>query len=138
VTLATRDDLSALNGPGVDSVLNGSVTIPIDTGSQNDFPDSTLPPDVQQLPQALQLEQPAFPEIARRSGMTGVVWIKALIDKEGNVVRATVAKSSTYPVLDDAALAVAFKGRFSPAIQNGYPVPCWVTYKVAFMLNEAR
>lgn len=37
--------------------------------------------------------------------------------------------------LDQAALDVAYKHVFSPGIQNGYPVACWVSYNVEFRLD---
>ena len=45
-------------------------------------------------------------------------------------------KSSGTPALDEAAVAVAHKCKFKPAIQNGRPVAMWVTYKVDFILEN--
>ena len=68
--------------------------------------------------------------------MTGLVWVKALVDKEGNVRQAMVLKSSGTQAFDDAAVAAAYKNKFKPGIQNGRPVAVWVSYKVEFKLND--
>jgi protein TonB len=136
VTLATRDQLVTQFGVGADSIFGGTIEIPVDT-DPFDEPPETLE-FVEIMPKPLQLAQPEYPEIARRCGMSGVAWVEALIDRDGNVIKARIAKSSSYPVLDDVALTAAFKGKFSPGIQNGRTVVCWVTYRVDFSLNETR
>ena len=59
-----------------------------------------------------------------------------LIDTEGNVVEAGIAKSSEIDMLDEAALEVAHKNRFSPGIQNDRAVMVWVKYEVKFVLAD--
>ena len=63
--------------------------------------------------------------------------MKALVDREGKVRQAMVAKSSGTASLDEAAVQAAYKNRFKPGIQNGRPVAVWVTYKVDFTLSES-
>jgi protein TonB len=80
--------------------------------------------------------QPLYPRLAERAGIEGVVWIEALLDIDGSVRDAVVAKSSGTASLDEAALIAAYKNRFSPAIQKGRPLAIWVTYKVEFILGR--
>lgn len=79
---------------------------------------------------------PEYPSIARATGTTGRVVVKALIDKDGKVIDARVYVSSGSSILDDAAIRAAYRNVFSPGIQNGTPVRCWVTYTVDFKLDH--
>lgn len=80
--------------------------------------------------------QPEYPRLAKQAGIEGKVWIKVLVDIDGSVREAVVVKSSESAVLDKAALEAAYSNRFSPAIQNGQPIPVWAAYKVDFRLTR--
>ena len=88
-------------------------------------------------PEMIKEVTPDYPRLARQASLEGKVFVTALVDKEGNVRDAKIAKSSGTPSLDEAALKAALLNKFKPAIQNGRPVACWVTYKVDFVLNGA-
>ena len=79
---------------------------------------------------------PDYPRLAKQAGITGTVWMKVLIDEEGNVLKAIIAKSSGTASLDEAALKASYGNKFSPGIQNGRPVKVWVTYPVEFKLED--
>jgi TonB family protein len=65
-----------------------------------------------------------------------MVVIKALVSRAGDVLDAVVYVGSGNKLLDEAALAVAGKYKYQPAVQNGRPVAVWVTYKVHFTLAQ--
>ena len=90
---------------------------------------------VEVMPEMIYESVPIYPDKDRKAGHEGVVWIKALVDKNGNSVQALVAKTSNYENLDNAALDAATKNRFKPAIQNGRPIAVWITYKVEFLIS---
>ena len=79
---------------------------------------------------------PVYPEEAKKAGITGNVWIKALVDKEGTVRKVQVHKTSGNDLLDKAAMAAAYKNKFTPAMQDNKPVAVWITYKVTFALED--
>jgi len=79
--------------------------------------------------------QPEYPRLAKLAGLEGRVIIKALVGSKGSVLDAVVFGSSGHLLLDEAALAVAGKYKYKPAIQNGRPIAIWVTYKVEFELD---
>lgn len=136
VTIPSPHEFGQSYGPDADSGGVGVGQLQIDPSRGDDLGD---PPDFQPLeifPEMIHNEKPAYPHIAVVTGQTGVVWVKALVDKEGNVVKAMVARSSTYQLLDEAAVAAAYKNKFKPGIQNGFAVRCWVVYKVSFALDE--
>ncbi len=88
------------------------------------------------MPEMIYEHQPAYPRIAQTAGLEGVVWIKALVDIDGSVRNAMVYVSSKSKAgFDDAALKAAYKCKYKPGIQNGRPVPVWVSYKVDFVLE---
>jgi len=103
--------------------------------------DELLPPidtfiRVEEPPELIYSVQPEYPRWAKESEIEGRVIIKALISKEGDVLDAVVFVSSENTLLDEAALAVARKYKYRPAIQNRRPIAVWVTYKVDFKLDR--
>ena len=97
-------------------------------------PDQFVPVEVQ--PVQVAEVQPAYPDIARRAGIEGSVWVKALVNKEGKVLDVIIAKSSGANAgFEEAAIAAAKQTVWKPAIANGQPIAVWVTYKVEFKLK---
>ena len=105
-----------------------------------DLPDAFPPIDsffvVEHLPELVRAVTPEYPRFAEQAGLEGTVWIKALVNTEGKVVRAVVYQSSETESLDKAALEVAWDYLYKPANQNGQPVAVWVTYRVDFQLDD--
>lgn len=87
-------------------------------------------------PRLLSGANPAYPEDLRRQGIEGAVRVRVVVGKDGSVETANVAASSGYPSMDDAAVAAAYRYRFSPAL-NVYeePVRCAVSQTVQFRLQ---
>ncbi len=81
--------------------------------------------------------EPAYPRLARQAGIEGTVWIKALVDEDGDVVTALVSQSSGTSCLDQSALEAAYRCRYRPGYHNCGPVKVWVTYPVEFVIREA-
>lgn len=73
-----------------------------------------------------------YPPLLRDAGIGGspVVWF--FIDESGNVVKTQLSKSSGYPALDEAAMAVAKEMKFSPALNRDKKVQVWVEIPVVF------
>ncbi|MCP4566642.1 MAG: energy transducer TonB [FCB group bacterium] len=91
---------------------------------------------VERMPELIHQVEPEYPAKAKKQGIEGTVIIKSLIDKEGNTVKAIVAKSSGTASLDDAAQKAAMNYRYKPALQNEQPVAIWVAFSVNFTLAE--
>ncbi len=64
---------------------------------------------------------PTTPDAAKRLGLTGTVYVKVLIDENGNVVKAEVVKSFGGGVCDQEAINTAMKWKFIPGKVNGVP-----------------
>jgi len=63
-----------------------------------------------------------YPLEARRKHQQGAVRLRVVIDTDGRVAEISVAKSSGYESIDQAALSVTRKWRFQPQIDGGRPV----------------
>ena len=74
-----------------------------------------------------------YPEIAKRAGVEGKVYVRAFVDEEGNVVNAEVVKGIGAGC-DEAALDAILKTKFTPGKQRGKPIKVQVTVPVLFKL----
>jgi TonB family protein len=121
----------------VNFVLDGTEAGLIGADDNNERypePDQFVPVD--QMPAMLYEETPVYPPKARKSGIEATVYVKSLVDKKGEVVKAMIAKASNDAYgFDQAALDAAYKCKFKPAMQNGQPVATWVIYSVKFILS---
>ncbi|HAP34600.1 MAG TPA: hypothetical protein DCQ28_01155 [Bacteroidetes bacterium] len=116
----------------------GPVEIEQDVRIEEDGP----PPDfvpVEKQPQPLpgNAPPPVYPEIARRAGVEGTVWVKIWVDKEGNPKKAQVLKSDA-ELFNQPAIDAAMRWKFTPAIMNNGPVSVWVSIPFKFKLNAGR
>lgn len=75
-----------------------------------------------------------YPEMARKAGIEGSVVVRVLVDKNGKPKKAVV-QSSDSQLLDQAAIDAVLKSTFTPAIQNGQPIMCWVSIPIRFKLR---
>jgi TonB family protein len=87
------------------------------------------------LPVSLSVIKPVYPSICAKMNAEGIVMLNVLVDKNGNVARMMVLKSSGYEALDAAAMQALKEARFNPAMQGDKPVAVWVSYPVVFKLN---
>ncbi|UCC80642.1 MAG: TonB family protein [Candidatus Zixiibacteriota bacterium] len=89
-----------------------------------------------EMPVAINQPTPIYPPLAQRAGIQGVVWINALVDKNGKVRDVKIFKESNANAgFEEAAIEAAYKTTWKPAIANGQPIALWVTYKVEFVLK---
>jgi protein TonB len=78
---------------------------------------------------------PAYPSLAREAGAEGTVKVQVTVDRLGRVVAARVVESDTIQSLRAAALEAAYGYLFSPAKQQGHPVPAHVYLTFEFTLR---
>ena len=134
VVLATREELAEIIAPDVTIGDGGDVMVDIDESEFLPSPEDFVAVEI--LPEMIHQYSGEYPRLAKQAGITGLVWVKALVDKEGNVRQAILGKSSGTQSLDEAAVEWAYKYKYKPAIQNGRPLAVWVTYKVDFVLDD--
>lgn len=76
-----------------------------------------------------------YPTRLRTLGVEGKVLLYFLIDGQGQVREARVARSSGRAEFDEAALRVARVFAFSPALRQDHPTPVWIALPVTFRLG---
>jgi len=76
-----------------------------------------------------------YPEIAKRAGVEGKVFILAYVDEEGVVTKAEVLKGIGGGC-DEAAVKAVLQTKFSPGKQRGKPVKVKVMIPIRFELSE--
>lgn len=80
---------------------------------------------------------PVYPPASRRAGEEGTGVYRVLVDENGRPLEVTVATSSGFPRLDEAALTAIKKWSFKPAMQSGQAVQSWTRVQVKFELKNA-
>jgi periplasmic protein TonB len=76
--------------------------------------------------------EPAYPKIAVGARITGVVQLKAIIGKDGDIRELQVV--SGHPMLVPAAIAAVKQWRYRPFLLNGEPVEVETFVTVTFQL----
>lgn len=137
VEVATLDDLAAMAAPepvmDLDEMEDQDIVI-------EDLDDLLPAPDefvaYEEAPEKVETPALKYPEMARRAGIEGVVFINVLVDKEGKVRDTRIVKESGANAgFEEAAIEQAKGTLWKPAISNGQPVAVWVTYKVVFKIK---
>ena len=75
-----------------------------------------------------------YPEIAKRAGVEGKVYVKAFVDEKGNVTKVEVQKGIGAGC-DEAAMKAVKETKFKPGKQRGKPVRVQVSIPVVFRLQ---
>ncbi len=78
---------------------------------------------------------PPYPSVSRRLGETGKVVLRVELDETGRVSAAKVITSSSYPRLDEAALATVRTWRCQPAQRDGQAVRAVAVQPFEFTLE---
>ncbi|HKB85036.1 MAG TPA: TonB family protein, partial [Ignavibacteriaceae bacterium] len=135
-TIATQQEMSQVVSPKIETGIgNVRVTqdIKIEQNSDDEPPiDKFIP--VEKLPELVVAVKPAYPEMAIRASLEGTVYVKVLVDKEGNPKKAVIVKTDA-ELFNQPAIDAAMKSVFSPAIQNNKPVTVWVVVPFRFQIK---
>lgn len=140
-TLASQSEMSKAIAP-TQTVTDGSnvqvtqdikIEKEVKQADDNPNPDAFVP--VEKNPEPISLVKPVYPEIAQRAGLTGLVVLRVLVNKEGKPMRTAVIKADN-DIFIEPAKEAAMKTLFTPAIQNGKPITCWVNIPFRFSLGK--
>lgn len=77
---------------------------------------------------------PSYTEVARRAGVEGVVVLRAVVDKNGDVVDAKILRGLSFG-LDQEALRTVRTWKYEPATLNGKPVAVFISVTARFSLQ---
>jgi len=76
-----------------------------------------------------------YPPIAKENGITGVVYVSYVVDRDGSIKDVKVVRGAD-PFLDkEAARVVKTLKGYKPGKQRGKPVPVQFTIPIRFVLN---
>ena len=78
-----------------------------------------------------------YPEIAKKAGVEGKVYIKTFIDEKGNVTKTEILKGIGSGC-DKAAIKAVKETKFTPAKQRGKLVKVQVVVPIMFKLNKSK
>lgn len=76
-----------------------------------------------------------YPEIARKAGIEGRVFVQFVVDEKGNVIDPVVTRGIGGGC-DEAALEAVRKAKFKPGKQRGRPVKVQYSLPVTFRLQN--
>ena len=96
------------------------------------FTPGMMQPTLTNVSGIVQALEANYPPLLREAGIGGTVLVSLWIDDSGVVMRQEMTQSSGYPALDQAAVKVAGMMEFSPARNDGKPVPVMVQIPISF------
>lgn len=76
-----------------------------------------------------------YPELARKAGIEGTVYVQFVVDKHGNVENAHVVRGIGGGC-DKEALKVVRQAKFKPGLQRGRPVKVRYSLPIKFKLQD--
>lgn len=77
-----------------------------------------------------------YPVSAQAGGEQGTVLVQVYVRPDGKVGKYTVAQSSGFGDLDNAALESVLNWRFVPAMRDGDPISDWTIVKLVYQLPQ--
>lgn len=86
-------------------------------------------------PKLIKSVNPVYPELARNAGIEGKVIVSAVVDEEGNVIKAEIV-SSTNSIFNEPALKAAYQYKFSPAMMKDKKVKVKVIIPFNFVIKR--
>ncbi len=108
---------------------------PRDIQAAPTFTPYTVRPDIRNRADVARAMEDGYPPLLRDAGIGGTTQVWFFIDQSGVVQKTQVNQSSGHQALDDAALEVAGKIRFTAALNDGEPVPVWISLPITFTVR---
>ena len=140
IAAPSEDVLQDVNISSTELDVNANVSAPPPPAKEEKTEEPTYFVAVEDMPEpiggieAIQ-SKIVYPEIAKRAGVEGRVYVLAFVDKEGNVTKAKILKGIGAGC-DEAALKAVEETKFKPGKQRGKPVNVQVSVPVFFRLSN--
>ena len=126
---STALDLNAVSTPAPPP----AVFVP-DTGAETEEEEIFEYFSVEEQPERKNTIIPIYPEMAKRTGIEGTVFLKVLVNAKGLVDSVEVIKGPA--VFHQSSLDAAKSTEFTPAKHNDRAVSCWVIMPFRFLLEN--
>lgn len=138
-TIATQQEMNKVASPVGEGAGGGGVQITqdlkVEAPKEEEAPDINAFTPVEKQPEVVVSVPPVYPDLAKRAGVEGTVYVKILVNKQGKAIKAVIMKSES-EVFNQPAIDAALKFVFTPAIQHKSPVMVWVVVPFKFKLNQ--
>jgi TonB family protein len=90
---------------------------------------------VDKQPEVIKKVEPVYPELAKKAGLEGKVWVKIWIDTEGKPKEVVILKSDS-EIFNQVTLDAAKQFLFKPAFNKDTPVAVWVSVPFKYALAD--
>jgi TonB family protein len=111
--------------------------VPVPTGENTDaFSPAPAEAVRQAAPLTAENRPPAYPLLARKRGWEGTVVLMVRVLEDGRVQSVKVHSSSSFKLLDEAALQAVRRWRFQPGTRGGRAAAMQVLVPVHFVLRD--
>ncbi|MEW6686804.1 MAG: energy transducer TonB [Candidatus Edwardsbacteria bacterium] len=129
---ASQTELGALTaGAASEAGVGGGIVV----NPEDILPEKGVFIPLEKQPVPIKFVRPVYPEIVKRAEIGGTVVVWLLLDFDGHVMKAEIAKSSGNSALDEAALEAGRQSLFTPAMQGEKPVRVWMSVPYRFSLK---
>lgn len=88
---------------------------------------------VEDKPVIIKSVAPIYPEIAQKAGLSGRVFVRFKVGRDGRVSEVQITKGEE--IFRQAAIDAVSQFVFTPAMQNDKPVAVWMSQFIRFDLN---
>jgi protein TonB len=133
-TFASQQEMSQMAAPLASESMSGDA-LSIDAGDfvmeQEPGMDEFVAVEVSPVP--IKKVDPVYPDLARKAGVEGKVFVKVLVDKDGKVRKAVIMAGPD--IFHETTIAAAMQWVFKPAIQRDKPIAVWVALPFQFKLR---
>lgn len=103
-----------------------------DAGQATGFVPFTVAPRLLNDAEVQRALEREYPSTLKDAGLGGTVTLLVRVGLEGDVLDARVGEGSGYAALDAAALKIAGRMRFSPALNRDKKVAVWISIPLIF------
>lgn len=90
---------------------------------------------VDEFPKPIKRVDPRYPDLARKAGIQGTVYVQMSVDTAGNVSDVKILKSD-HDILNEAAIQAARQWTFSPAMKDRKKLAIVLTIPFRFKLAD--
>jgi len=116
-------------------VLPIAFKLDMDGDGKNGLPGMNDFTKVDKYPELVHAEKPVYPDEAKQKKIEGKVYVKVLVDKDGNVKKTVIIKSDN-EIFNQPAIDATMKSTFTPALLNKVPLAVWVVLPYRFTLDK--
>jgi TonB family protein len=107
------------------------------TSTTENYPDPNALIKVEKLPTMVYSRKIIYPEEAKQANITGKVYVKVLVDKNGKAIKAFVIKSDS-ELFNKSAVDAAMQSQFTPALNKGIPIAVWIVLPYKYDLDNTN